>query len=136
MGNFDVDEDDLDYLWEQMEEWNFFQNPDNLGKLIIVTVSEFDIPELGDWQFRLILTENNAKDFEIRSGVKNEPLVFPNSDEIIVAVYTESWDFVTDFTVEKVQMRLECAGCGLDYNYEEMKQLNNDEFERVCDGCN
>jgi hypothetical protein len=132
----DVDEDNQEYLWEQMEEWDFFQKAENLGKLIIVTVSEFDIPELRNWQFQLILTEENARDFEIRSGVNNEPLVFPNPNEIIVAVYTEGWDFVTDFTVEKVQMILECTSCGFDYTYEEMKQLNNDEFERVCSECN
>ena len=98
MGKFDIADSDKEYLWEQMEEWDFFQDSDNLGELIIVTVPEFDIPELGNWQFQLSLNKDNAKDFEIRSGLSNEPLFFPSEDEITVAVYTENWDFVTDFT--------------------------------------
>tara|TARA_Y200000002_G_scaffold56914_1_gene42200 strand:+ start:7863 stop:7979 length:117 start_codon:yes stop_codon:yes gene_type:complete len=38
----------------------------------------------------LSLTKDNAKDFEIRSGLSNEQLFFPSFDEITVAVYTES----------------------------------------------
>tara|TARA_B110000908_G_scaffold76307_1_gene91880 strand:+ start:51 stop:353 length:303 start_codon:yes stop_codon:yes gene_type:complete len=95
MGKFDSD---LQQIWGQMEEWDFFNDPSNLGELIIVTVPEFNIPELGNWRYHLNLTKDNAKDFEIRSGISNEPLFFPNSDEITVAVYTESWEFVTDFT--------------------------------------
>jgi|TARA_R110000822_G_scaffold2991_2_gene13680 hypothetical protein len=101
MGKFDykkLTDSEKQNLWGQMEELDFFNDPNNLGKLIIVTVPEFDIPKLGNWQFQLNLTKDNAKDFEIRSGISNEPLFFPNSDEIIVAVYTESWDYVTEFT--------------------------------------
>ena len=101
MGKFDykkLTDSEKQNLWGQMEELDFFNDPNNLGKLIIVTVPEFDIPKLGNWQFQLNLTKDNAKDFEIRSGISNEPLFFPNSDEIIVAVYNESWDYVTEFT--------------------------------------
>tara|TARA_B110001452_G_scaffold255218_1_gene247425 strand:- start:21 stop:335 length:315 start_codon:yes stop_codon:yes gene_type:complete len=98
MGKFNFAESDKEYLWKQIEEWDFFQDSDNLGELIIVTVPEFDIPELGNWQFQLSLNKDNAKDFEIRSGLSNELLFFPSEDEITIAVYTESWDFVTDFT--------------------------------------
>ena len=135
MSEFKIPEDDLDYLWEQMEELNFFKNPDNLGKLIVITVSEFDIPELGDWQFQLSLTPNNESDFEKRTGIKYEPLTFPEENEIIVAVYTESWDFVTDFTLEKTQMQLVCKECGLEYYYDEMEKVKDNEFIRICEDC-
>ncbi|MAJ06843.1 MAG: hypothetical protein CL827_08325 [Crocinitomicaceae bacterium] len=72
MEKFNFTESDKVYLWEQIEKWDFFQDSDNLGELIIVTVPEFDIPELGNWQFQLSLTKDNAKDFEIRSGLSNE----------------------------------------------------------------
>ena len=45
MGKFDSD---LQQIWGQMEEWDFFNDPSNLGELIIVTVPEFNIPELGN----------------------------------------------------------------------------------------
>lgn len=135
MSEFKIPEDDLDYLWEQMEELNFFKNPDNLGKLIVVTVSEYDIPELGDWQFQLSLTPNNESDFEKRTGIKYEALTFPEENEIKVAVYTESWDFVTDFTLEKTQMQLVCKECGLEYYYDEMEKVKDNEFIRICEDC-
>ena len=72
MEKFNFTESDKVYLWEQIEKWDFFQDSDNLGELIIITVPEFDIPELGNWQFQLSLTKDNAKDFEIRSGLSNE----------------------------------------------------------------
>ncbi len=90
MEKFNFTESDKVYLQEQIEKWDFFQDSDNLGELIIVTVPEFDIPYLGNWQFQLSLTKDNAKDFEIRSGLSNEQLFFPSFDEITVAVYTES----------------------------------------------
>jgi hypothetical protein len=98
-------EDDLESMWEQIEEWEFFDEPENYGELIIVTVPVDSPPNLNNWQFQLSLT-NTIEDkikFEKRTGLiaDKERLPFALENEIVVMVYNEEWRSVTFFSKTK-----------------------------------
>lgn len=92
-------EEDFEFMWEQMEEWELFQDSSNYGNLIIVTVPIDSPPNLSNWQYQLSLVDSSEdkKRFEERTGLlaNKERLPFAYENEIVVMVYNEAWSYIT-----------------------------------------
>jgi len=98
-------EEDLEDMWDQMQEWELFKDSSNYGNLLIVTVPVDSPPNLENWQFQLSLVDSleDKKRFEKRTGLiaDRERLPFAIGDMIVVMVYNEGWECITWLSVTK-----------------------------------
>ena len=98
-------EEDLEDMWDQMQEWELFKDSSNYGNLLIVTVPVDSPPNLENWQFQLSLVDSleDKKKFEKRTGLiaDRERLPFAIGDMIVVMVYNEGWECITWLSITK-----------------------------------
>ena len=98
-------EEDLEDMWDQMQEWELFKDSSNYGNLLIVTVPVDSPPNLENWQFQLSLVDSleDKKKKKKRTGLiaDRERLPFAIGDMIVVMVYNEGWECITWLSITK-----------------------------------
>ena len=57
----------------------------------------------------------------------------PSENKLIVVIYTESWNLVTDYTFEKDLVSIDCYECGMDGTFDD-GYIEHDG-EAYCEDC-
>ena len=130
-----VRQNDLYWIWDEMCEWEDFfavecleDLEDSLGDIYLVTVPE--VSEYGLSMFQLQAMWSDEKD---RKHYKKQFSGFkPVKDEVIVVLYTEGWDLITDFTHTKDTMKVLCYECEEQYAFEEMTVCDKEAYCEYC----
>ena len=140
-----VKQRDLHRLWDEMNElfpynfsrsgasWSFSnlkEAQELLGDIFLLTVPEWN--NLSMWQFQAKWSDTKQrKDCPYKDYFKGLGGVTEN--ELIIAIYTEEWNLVTDFTFEKKFLLIDCIECGVDGTSEDGHIEHNDEV--YCKRC-
>ena len=130
-----VRQNDLYWIWDEMCEWEDFfivdsldTLEDSLGEIYLVTVPEVSEYGLSMWQYQAAWSDEKDKKYYKKqfSGFK------PNKDEVIVVLYTEGWNLITDFTHTKDTMKVLCYECEEQYSFEEMTVHDKQAYCEYC----
>ncbi len=130
-----VKQNDLYWIWDEISEWDDFFAFDcledlenSLGDISLVTIPEVSKYGLYNRQYQAMWS------YDSKGVYKKyfEGFGPPNKDEVIVVLYTENWNLVTDFTHSKDTLRILCYECDDEYTFEEMIVHDKQAFCEYC----